>query len=119
MMMIANILVLLGLSVAGAQTIEYVADPAVAWTAIGGEIGPGNGIFPTPDGTRLVVTFQDGSVKFLDPGTGETVLDDFAPESLGFSIRGFGGVSFAYERPTPYMVYAVTDDVFNRVNAKT
>lgn len=99
--------------------LEYLPNPSEVWRSSASEAQDGNGLFLTPDGSKLVGAFADGSVRFYDPITGD-VTKTFTPDRIGqSSTRGLGGITFSYDQAQPYLVYAVTDDPFNPNNAKT
>ena len=101
----------------GQSELEYLKDPTEAWSKGASETGVGNGFFLSPDGSKLVGAFADGSVRIMNPATGEDIA--YTPTSQGVSIRGLGGVSFAMNASTPYIVFAVVDDPTDAANAKT
>jgi len=113
----ALLLILSCQSVSGDLT--YLSTPRSLWTTGGSEVKRGNGLFLTPDNSLLVGSFFDGSARFYDPSTGTEPLPRFRPTTTGFTLRGYGGMTFSYQGAKPYMVYAVTDDPFNPVNART
>jgi len=92
--------------------LTYPANPTEMWTATASEAQEGNGLYFAPDGSSLVGTFADGSVRFYNPTSGADAYPPYAPtaSASGFSTRGLGGVAFTPGGTTPYMVYAVSDD---------
>lgn len=102
-------------AVVSAQKLIYYPNPKPIWTyEQGAQIGPGNGLFLSPDGSQLVCTGLDGSVHFIDPNSGAPVSAPFEPKKIfDFTVRGFGGITFSMGGTTPYMTYAITDDYLN------
>lgn len=93
---------------------EFLNPPEQAWTTIGGEVRPGNGLFIDPDSETLVGSFFDGSLIMYNAMTGEQ-LATFRPNvASGATIRGYGGVTFAYTGDQPYVVYAITENPFGQ-----
>lgn len=108
----SSLLLLAALLGAAAGERQYLNPPEVAWTATGSEAKPGNGLFVSPDGDLLVGSFLDGSLIMYNPETGEK-LGSYTPDvTSGATIRGFGGVTFAYTGSTKYLLYAVTENPF-------
>jgi len=101
----------------GQSDLTYLKEPEEAWTKGASETGVGNGFFLSPDGSKLVGTFADGTVRIMNPTTGEDIT--YTPTSQGVSIRGLGGASFAMNASTPYIAFAVVDDPTDAANAKT
>jgi hypothetical protein len=96
---------------ASAQRV-YLNPPEEAWTTVGGEVRQGNGLFIDPTGETLVGSFFDGSLIMFNAETGEK-LATFRPDvESGTTVRGYGGVTFAYTGPEPYVVYAITENPF-------
>ena len=92
----------------------YLNPPEEAWTTVGGEVKQGNGLFIDPTGDALVGSFFDGSLIMFNAKTGEK-LATYTPEvDSGSTIRGYGGVTFAYTGPSPYVIYAITANPFGQ-----
>jgi outer membrane protein assembly factor BamB len=102
--------------------LEYLDDPVLLWTNFTSNnlfgLGEGNGIFMSPDGKMLVSTSVDATVRAFDPLTG-TIIWTYKPDSVGFPIRCFGGLTFNYQAANPYMVYAIADAASDRDNSPT
>jgi WD40 repeat protein len=107
---------------ASAQGLEYLSAPEQLWQQSAGTTQEGNGLFWSPDGSAVVGTFADGSVRAFSPSTGEQVLS-YAPDPLsGSTLAGLGGVTFAGyggASDSPYMVYAVADNANDPTTAQT
>lgn len=108
--------VLLGMTQGQLLHLDF---PNVTWTTFGGELGVGNGLFLSPDGSLLVGTFLDGSVRFMNPMDGSETAAPYFPESQGVGIRGYGGMTFSFGNGRDYMVYAVTHAFLNAANSFT
>ncbi len=93
--------------------LEYLDTPSVLWsdrTTDDATLGvkQGNGLYLSPDGSMLVSTSADGTLRAFEPSSG-TILWTYKPPSLGVVFRCFGGLHFNDQAPTPYMVYAIAD----------
>lgn len=99
--------------------LVYLNPPNVSWFTGASESYAGNGLFLSPDGMMLAGAFADGSLRFFNLEDGEPAMSPFVPSSLGFSMRGYGGLTFSMGGSTPYMVYAATDDPLNPAGAST
>lgn len=99
--------------------LTYLPTPNPVWETSASEALVGNGLFFTPAGDMLVGSFADGSVRFYNPETGADANPPFAPDKIGFSTRGYGGITFSPEGDSPYLVYAVSDDPVDPSSAKT
>ena len=90
----------------------YLNTPVVEWTNYTSpeNAGPaeGNGLYLSPRGDLLVATSFDATVRAFDPHTGHIVWT-YQPNSLGYPMRCFGGVTFNMEAATPYLVVAIAD----------
>jgi WD40 repeat protein len=99
------------LAVAKGQ-LEYLDSPVLLWANFTSDDGfglsEGNGLYMSPDGNMLVSASLDSTVRAFDPLTG-AILWTYKPDSLGFPIRCFGGLTFNYQAANPYMVYAIAD----------
>jgi hypothetical protein len=116
------LLLLLSASVRG-QDLEYPAQPEELWRASSGATQEGNGLYWAPDGSALVGTFSDGSLRAFSPATGE-VAGSYTPAAeSGAVVTGLGGVTFAGYGPnatgSPYLVYAVADNAADPTTAQT
>ncbi|GKY93839.1 hypothetical protein MPSEU_000350800 [Mayamaea pseudoterrestris] len=116
-MKISTILLLATLLGSSAAQREYLNPATEAWTTVGGEVKPGNGLFADPSGDTLVGSFFDGSLIMFNAETGEKLATYTPSVSSGATIRGFGGVTFSYAGATPYVTYAITVNPFD--DAKT
>lgn len=102
--------------------ISYLAEPKLLWSgfttnAEEGELGvrEGNGLYISPDGSMLVSTSFDGTVRAFDPIIGD-ILWTYTPNNLGFPIRCFSGVTFNLQSATPFLVYTVADSATDLVD---
>jgi hypothetical protein len=115
-------LVLLSAVVRG-QDFEYLNPPEELWRASAAATVEGNGLFWAPDGSALVGTFSDGSVRAFNPATGEVAATYTPSASSGSVVSGLGGITFAGYGPnatgSPYLVYAVADNAADPTTAQT
>jgi hypothetical protein len=106
------------------QEFKYINPPQELWRASSGATVEGNGLYWAPDGSALVGTFSDGSLRAFDPATG-AVSATYAPSaaSSGSVVTGLGGVTFVGYGPnatgSPYLVYAVADNAADPTTAQT
>jgi hypothetical protein len=98
----------------------YFNEPDVAWTNFTSDDfeGPreGNGLYMSPDGRLLVSTSVDATIRAFHPETGD-VLWTYKPNSLGFPIRCFGGVTFNLQASRPYLVFSIADAAVDKDNS--
>jgi hypothetical protein len=106
------------------QEFKYINPPQELWRASSAATVEGNGLYWAPDGSALVGTFSDGSLRAFDPATG-AVSATYAPSaaSSGSVVTGLGGVTFVGYGPnatgSPYLVYAVADNAADPTTAQT
>lgn len=102
-----------------AQDFTY-QDPVLLWQGLTSDtsagVYEGNGVYVSPDGSMIVSTSADGTLRAFEPVTG-AVMWTFVPENLGFAIRCWSGVTFNFRGDTPYMVYAVADGAIEKENS--
>lgn len=119
-MLISPICLLLAAFACAARgELTYLPDPINLWSVGASESQVGNTLSFTPDGSVLVGSFFDGSARFFDPLTGSEAFPPYVPPSTGFTIRGYGGMTYSDGGSNSYMVYAVSEDPFNPTNART
>ena len=99
----------------------YLDEPELLWTGTTTDgadqrgVRKGNGIFTAPDGKMIVSTSFDATVRAFDSSTGE-VLWTYTPNSLGFPYSCLSGVTFNYEGPFRYLVYAIADAAIDEID---
>jgi len=90
--------------------IDYALNPRQLWTATASEVGENNGAFISPDGSLVVVTSSDATIRGYDAETGASLFTT-QPNSLGFPVNNYGGVTFSPSRD--FFVFAVVDGAPN------
>jgi hypothetical protein len=88
--------------------LEYPTAPTTGWskfTANGGMFND-NGVYAAPDDSIVVTMARTCIVSAFDAMTGN-VTWTYLPTGGGFEC--YGGVTFNYDAPVPYLVFSVVD----------
>ena len=89
---------------------DYLAEPALAWSAGIGQIGEGNGAFVSPSGDLLAVVGSDATVRGINPKTGKE-LWIYTPDDPQYS-NSYGGAFFSTFENTPYIIFSLVMNAF-------
>jgi hypothetical protein len=116
-------LLLLASAAVRGQEFKYINPPQELWRASSAATVDGNGLYWAPDGSALVGTFSDGSLRAFDPATGAVSATYTPSAASGSVVTGLGGVTFVGYGPnatgSPYLVYAVADNAADPTTAQT
>jgi hypothetical protein len=96
------------------DTITYLAKKE-AWRVPFMPVGPGNGVFLSPDAKNLVAISIYGDVTSLDPLTGKTQWYFTPTLDVGATVSSTSGVTFGQGTGSPFLVFSVIEEIGSKV----